>query len=145
MKKILWIEDYIYEIQFLLRPFEDEGYKIDHARSADEGYLKAKNWKQYSMIMIDIRLKKSDGISLPINEEINFLYGDNRGLDIIDWLLNVQKADIPIIILTIIHEKQLPRLYDQKNILYISKRGLLPRELKENVLSWIASLKRGEK
>jgi DNA-binding response OmpR family regulator len=132
--KVLWIEDDYYNYQSLFWPLEQKGVIIDHALSASEGYKKAKNWKDYDLIVVDIILPLTKD-SNPIDEEVHkWEKEDYLGIGLVKWLRNGIKVKSPIVILSVIDDPvenyNLQNLHIDDNL---SKRGLLPSTLTERI------------
>lgn len=131
--KILWIEDDFYAIKGLLRPLELEGFTVDVATSALEGYLKASQWEEYDLIVIDLILPTSDD-----NQEIPEIVKkwedeEYSGLGLAKWLKNDLKANCPLLMMSVVGASLKRNLLenDLKNVL--SKKNLLPSEVKTTI------------
>jgi len=134
-KKILWIEDDYYNYKSLFRPIELKGVIIDNALSAAEGFMKAKNWNEYSLIVADIILPLTKD-SIVIDEEVKKWEReeDFLGIGLVKWLRNDIKAKCPILILSVIDDPiQTYHLESLKIENSISKKGLLPSVLAETI------------
>jgi len=132
--KVLWIEDDYYNYQSLFRPLEQKGVIVDHALSASEGYKKAKKWKNYDLIVVDIILpltKDSDQID---DEVYKWEKEDYLGIGLVKWLREDLKAKCPVVILSVIDDPvenyNLHNLQIEDNL---SKRGLLPSTLADRI------------
>lgn len=136
-KKILWIDDDYYAIQGLFRPIERDGYKFDIAISALEGFHKAKKWKDYDLIVVDLILPTSQE-SVDVPDIVRAWEDDTRhayvGIGLARWLLSDVKAKCPVVILSVIQNPI--TTYGLGNIGltgYIRKSGLLPSSLKDEI------------
>jgi len=132
--KILWIEDDYYNYQSLFRPLEQKGVVVEHALSAAEGYKKARNWKNYDLIVVDIILPLTKD-SAPIAEEVlRWEKEEYLGIGLVKWLRNTIKVKCPIVILSVIDDPienyHLQELHIEDNV---AKRGLLPSRLTERI------------
>ena len=133
-KKILWIDDDYYHLRGIFRPLELAGIIIDPALSASEGYRKAKNWKDYNLIATDLILSLSKD-SNPISDEVKKWEKEKYlGIGLLKWLIIEQKAQCPIVILSVIDDPIATyNLQDLSIKDYISKRGLLPSMLAKKI------------
>jgi CheY-like chemotaxis protein len=137
-KKILWIEDDYFSIKSLFSSLEKVGYTIDAAQSALEGYRKLSRWRDYDLIVIDLILP------LTINDEsipdsiVSWKREKYAGVPLAKWLKGQIKDEKPLIILSVISENgttDTPESLGLTGYISISKRGLLPSELKEKILN----------
>jgi CheY-like chemotaxis protein len=146
-KKILWIDDDFYAIQGLLRPIQKEGYKVDVALSALDGYRKAQHWKDYDLIVVDLILPISQEETAPdivkswdSQEKYRFV-----GLGLINWLLKELQAKCPVMILSVVANPISTYGLEHLGLAgCIRKSGLLPLELKEELIKAINSPKKGD-
>jgi CheY-like chemotaxis protein len=135
-RKILWIEDDFYAIRGLIRPIEQQGIIVDVATSAFEGYIKASNWKNYDLIIADLILpiSNNEDDKLPAlvkSWEDKYEY---IGLGIIKWLMEDLKIKRPLIICSVVRDPISTFSLGNLGIAgYISKSGLLPSMLKDEV------------
>ena len=132
-KKILWIEDDYYAIKGLLRPLELDGFVIEVATSALEGYTKSQNWREYDLMVVDLILPLSDD-----NQDIpQVVRGwDNEeytGIGLAKWLKQEMKVQCPILMMSVVSSTSKYNLqeYGLNNIL--SKKNLLPSRVKSEV------------
>ncbi len=140
-KKILWIDDDYFAIQGLFRPLEKEGYKVDFALSALEGYQKAKKWEEYSLIVVDLILPISQEESAPEpvkswdnQEEYAYV-----GIGLAKWLLKDIKVTRPVVILSVVPDPISTYKLEGLGIAgYIRKSGLLPTNLREELIKIIS-------
>jgi DNA-binding response OmpR family regulator len=132
--KVLWIEDDYYNYQGLLRPLEKAGIKVEYALSALEGYKKARKWKDYALIVVDIILPLTKDAEAVPEEVAAWRSEKYPGVGLIKWLRGELKASCPVIILSVVDDPitnyQLESLGIDANI---SKRGVLPSELTEKI------------
>jgi CheY-like chemotaxis protein len=135
-KNILWIEDDYYSIKGLVRPLEMDGFEIDVATSAFEGYTKCQNWKDYDLIMVDMDLPLSDGVNEKIPEEIQSWEKEELiGINLSKWIAVRLQAKIPILILSIVNDPIKVYNLEKYGLKYcIDKSGLLPSKLKDEVM-----------
>lgn len=135
-RKILWIEDDFYAVRGLIQPIERQGIIVDVATSAFEGYTKASNWKNYDLIIADLILPISNHEddklpSLVKSWEDKYEY---IGLGIIKWLMEDLKIKRPLIICSVVRDPITTFSLGNLGIAgYISKSGLLPSKLKDEV------------
>ena len=134
-KKILWIEDESFMIKGLLRPMEKLGYSIDVAKTAQEGYRKAQNWKEYDLLIVDLIIPLShDENTLP--EEVKSWEKEPYiGVGLAKWLADILKVTNPILLLSVVNNPI--KTYDLGEFglkHYISKSGLLPSRLQSDIM-----------
>lgn len=134
-KKILWIEDDYYAIKGLVRPLEISGFHIDVATSAKDGYEKAIKWQEYDLLVVDVivPVSEDDGEVLPLIEawESN---GEYVGIGLTKWLVNELKVERPILLMSVVSDPiKRASLSEHPNLHSLSKKGLLPSKVKEEV------------
>jgi CheY-like chemotaxis protein len=140
-KKILWIEDDYYAIQGLFHPMEKEGFKLDVAVSALDGYRKAQKWKEYDLIVVDLILPVSQQqetapelVKSWEDEKIN----KHVGIGVVKWLVETLKVECPVIIMSVVPDPIAAfNLENLKISGYISKSGLLPTNLNEQLTGFL--------
>jgi CheY-like chemotaxis protein len=137
-KKILWIEDDYFQIQALLTPVEKLGFKVEYALTAADGLEKAKKWKDYSLIIVDIILPLRNP-NQKLSETLQ-AWGkeDYPGIGFVKWLLKDMQVKRPIIILSVFDN--LSEEYGLNNIgvaKIISKSGLLPSKLLQQLSEYL--------
>src|SRR5690349_9152940 len=97
-KRILWIEDDYYAIRSLVRPIEQEGFKVDAATSAADGYKKAARWRLYDLIIVDIILPISDDSGdVPMDAQ-TWLAEEYVGIGLLKSLKLDLKVRVPIVV-----------------------------------------------
>lgn len=135
--RILWIDDDYYAIQGLFRPIEKEGYKIDVALSALDGYRKAQKWQGYDLIVVDliIPISQEETAPEPVKSWDNQEDYGYVGIGLIKWLLSEIKPDCPIIILSVVPDPITAYGLEELGLAgYIRKSGLLPTNLKSELM-----------
>ncbi len=135
-KKILWIEDDFYTIRGLIRPIEQRGIVVDVATSAFEGYTKATNWKTYDLIIADLILPISNHENEKLPDIVRSWEDKYEyvGLGVIKWLMQDLKIRKPLIICSVVRDPISTFALGGLGITgYISKSGLLPSQLKDEV------------
>ena len=135
-QKILWIEDDYYNYQSLFRPLQLMGISLDYALSALEGYNKARKWRMYAAIVVDIILP----LKMEVGEMPEVVKAWEKeqypGIGLVKWLLAEEKVKIPVIILSVIDNPiQRYDLQDLGIADYIPKRGLLPSVVTQRILA----------
>jgi CheY-like chemotaxis protein len=136
-KRILWIEDDHFHLKYLMYKLEGDGYKIDIADSAYEGYQKAKQWDQYVAIVVDLILPMtSELVDEPIPSEVlRWEENEYLGAGLVKWLLQEQKVDIPVILLTVVNDPlQRYNLQDIGIDGYLKKSALRPSKVKQYIM-----------
>lgn len=138
-KKILWVEDDYFHIQALFRKFEKEGYVIDYALTALEGYQKiTKNPKGYAAIVVDLILPmKSPNEKIP--EAID-TWGREEypGVHLVRWLTTEVIVQCPVFILSVVPDPI--EKYGLNNLGIkeaIPKPGLGPTSLMEKMKKYL--------
>ncbi len=134
-KKILWVEDDYYAIKGLVRPLENYGFYVDVATSAKDGYKKAANWQEYDLLVVDaiVPASEDDGVVDPEVQKWEDS-GEYVGIGLTKWLVNEIKIQRPLLLMSVVADplKKFD-LCDQPNLYYLSKKGLLPSKVKEEV------------
>jgi CheY-like chemotaxis protein len=137
-KKILWIDDDYYAIQGLFRPIQKEGYLLDEAISALDGYHKAKNWEKYDLIVVDLILPISQEETAPqlVKNWDNEDEHKYVGIGLAKWLLRDVGAKCPVVLLSVVADPiSTYNLQDLGLAGCIRKSGLLPSKLMDDLLS----------
>lgn len=142
---VLWIEDDYYNYQGLFRPLQKAGMKVEYALSALEGYKKARNWKNYALIVVDIILpltKDADPVPAEVARWRNEPY---PGVGLVKWLKGELQAACPVVILSVVDDPitnyGLENLGIEANI---SKRAVLPSELAEKITAILNKPEKGQ-
>ena len=139
MKKcILWIEDDYFAINGLIRPLEHEGFTFDVATSAVEGFYKAQHWQAYDVILVDLILPLANGEE-DLPEKVRAWNNEPYvGIGLLKWLKAELQVQCPVLMLSVVRNP-IPKFHLEKLGLagYLPKRGLLPSQVKANVLKII--------
>lgn len=141
MKKILWIDDDYYAIQGLFRPLTQQGFVVQDARSALDGYKRALNWQEYDLIVVDliitIDIRQETIPQIVRNWEDEEEY-PQVGIGIAKWLINVLKVSCPVVILSIVPDPIKTYHLESLGLAgHIQKDGLLPTTLRDNIIEII--------
>lgn len=137
-KKILWIDDDFYAIQGLFRPLVQQGYTIQDARSALEGYRKALSWQEYDLIVVDLIItidERQETTPEIVRSWIDEEEYPQVGIGIVKWLLTDLKVTCPVVILSIVADPI--KTYQMEYLGLagsIQKDGLLPTTLRDQIL-----------
>ena len=134
-RKILWIEDDYYAIKGLVRPLENAHFKVDVAISAKDAYDYALKWRDYDLIVLDVIVSVTDDEEPVIPEIAKWANNDEYvGIAMARWLIQELKIECPILLMSVVNDpikrfglSGIPNLY------YLSKKGLLPSRVKEEV------------
>ena len=141
MKKcILWIEDDYFAINGLIRPLEREGFMFDVATSAVEGFYKAQQWQAYDVILVDLILPLADNDE-ELPEKVRAWNNEPYvGIGLLKWLKAELHVTCPVLMLSVVRDP-IPKFHleNLKLVGYLPKRGLLPSQVKANVLKIIES------
>mgnify|MGYP001293256579 CR=1 FL=1 len=139
MKKcILWIEDDYFAINGLIRPLEREGFTFDVATSAVEGFYKAQQWQAYDVILVDLILPLADNDE-ELPETVRAWNNEPYvGIGLLKWLKAELHVTCPVLMLSVVRDP-IPKFHleNLKLVGYLPKRGLLPSQVKTNVLKII--------
>ena len=139
-KKILWIDDDYFHIQPLFYQVEQQGFKIDYALTAAEGYEKAKNWKNYRLIVVDIILQLQNPNQKTPEIVKSWASEAYPGIGVVKWLLRDHQVKCPVIILSVIDD--LLDRYELQDIgvaKVISKTSLGPTLLFQELSEYLKS------
>lgn len=140
MNKILWVDDDYFHIQSLLRQVEKKGYKIDYALNAADGFVKAKNWKEYKIIIVDIILPLSNHNEKLSDTVKSWELEDYPGVGFLKWLLLELKVKIPVVVLSVIED--LLDKYELQGLgvaEVITKTGQGPSQIAERLNQYLKS------
>lgn len=138
-KKILWIDDDYYSIQFLFRPIKKAGFQIVPATSALDGYRMALDGTKYDLIVVDMILPISEEeASIPEIVESWKRNGEKEhvGVGLTKWLIKTLKVACPVVILSVVQDPVSTYNLEDLNVAgYVHKGGLLPTRLKEELFT----------
>jgi CheY-like chemotaxis protein len=141
-KKILWIDDDFFAIQGLFRPLIKQGYTVQEANSALDGYRKALSWQEYDLIVVDLIITVD--AKQETTPEIVKKWDDEEeypqvGIGIIKWLLGELKVTCPVAILSIVSDPIKTYHLEALGLAgSIRKDGLLPTDLKDQIQKILA-------
>jgi CheY-like chemotaxis protein len=100
--QMLWVDDDIFEIEYLLYPLEKDGYKIEKIRYLPEAYEKLKLNSNYDLIVLDLIMPPTDCYGeIPewlVQEHPN---GAN-GIKLLIQMREELKIQIPVLILSVV-------------------------------------------
>jgi CheY-like chemotaxis protein len=134
-KRLLWIEDDYYAIKGLVRPLELNDFTVDVATSAKDGHKLAQNWQEYDLLVVDVivPVSEDDGNVLPEIQKWEDS-GEYVGIGLTKWLITELKVERPILLMSVVTDP-IKRfgLTDMPNLYYLSKKGLLPSKVKDEV------------
>jgi CheY-like chemotaxis protein len=147
-KRILWIEDDYFAIGGLMRPLKKAGYEIDAATSAEEAYRKILDSPvSYDLIVVDLILPASDKESNDQDAQLPLVvhsWKDEKyyGIGLIRWLIEVEKIECPVLMLSVVRDPIKAYGLEHLGIAgYLSKTGLLPSWVTDQVLKLLPSTK----
>ncbi len=137
-KRILWIEDDYFAIKGLVRPLERDGFTFDVATSAVEGFYKAQHWQAYDVILVDLILPLANSDE-DLPEKVRSWNNEHYiGLGLLKWLKTELQVACPILMLSVVRNPVSKfKLENLRLAGYLPKRGLLPSQVKANVLKII--------
>jgi DNA-binding NarL/FixJ family response regulator len=138
--KILWVEDESYMIQGLFKPLLKMNINIVVAKCAIEAYHMSMDWKSYDMIIVDLIIPLRDDEELMPNIVKDWEIEPYIGIGLAKWLSTELKVECPILLLSVI-DNPIKSFELSKFGLkyYLSKSGLLPSRVKEEILSILES------
>lgn len=134
MKKLLWVEDDYYAIKGLIRPLQLEGYEVDVATSALEGYRKAQAPAQYDIIVVDLILPISEnGEELPPVVR-SWEEEEYTGIGLAKWLKLDLKVSCPVLMMSVVSDVISRFNLKEVGLTHtLSKKGLLPSRVKAEI------------
>lgn len=134
-RKILWVEDDYYAIKGLVRPLENANFKIQVATSAKEAYDYVMKWQDYDLIVLDVIVSVTDDEEPVIPEIEQWANTDEYvGIAMARWLLQDLKIERPILLMSVVNDPvNRFGLTGTPNLYYLSKKGLLPSRVKDEV------------
>ena len=104
MDKILWIDDDYFHIQSLLHQAEKRGYIVEYALNAADGYAKAKKWKDYKIMIVDIILPLHDHNEQLTDTVKSWESEKYPGIGFLKWLLLDLRVKCPVIVLSVVQD-----------------------------------------
>lgn len=138
-KRILWIDDDYDIIQSMFYYVKKNGFKIDFAVSAHEGYIRLLNWQRYDMVVVDLILPISNQQdSVPVVVQNWKTNGENGhvGINLIKWMILEQKIQCPVVIFSIVPNPVAVYGIENLNIAgQIQKESLTPMDLKDQIFN----------
>ena len=103
-KKILWVEDDYYHIQFLFHYLEKEGAVITPALSACDAYQIINKGTKFDLMVIDIILPISSSLE-KLPEAVNEWKAEKYpGIGLVKWLKAIRNVDCPVVVLSVIDD-----------------------------------------
>ena len=142
-KKILWIEDDYFHIAGLVEPLVEDKYTVEAARSLKEAELKLQNWKNYSLVVLDLIIPYSESYMLdPRKNESPFIFENwtdadlaRNGMEIFIYMKEKIEINIPVLVLSVVRNRDIVnRLISLGAVKYIDKTSITPNELKREIL-----------
>lgn len=139
--RILWIEDDYHAIKGLMRQIEKAKFVVDSATCAIDGYEKAQLWQDYDLIVVDLILPLTNGhADEPPQVVKSWKEEPHVGIGILKWLRQVVKVACPVVLLSVVQNPvAVYHLESVKPDLYLPKHGLLPADVKEQLLSLLGT------
>ncbi len=130
-KRILWIEDDAYALGGLFLPLEKQGYQVERALSALDGYNRLKNWQVYDLIVVDMILALyTEDADIP--ETVKAWTKESYiGVGIVKYLVHELKVTCPVMILSIVAQGDLG--IGAAKVRVLSKIGITPEVVKEEI------------
>lgn len=109
--QILWVDDDIYEIEYLLYPLEKEGYKIEKFAYLPEAYNALVGNRRFDLIVLDLLMPLTDRFGdIPdwLNKEAS---NGANGIKLLIEIREKLNLQIPVLILSVV-----PDAIDEMNI-----------------------------
>jgi CheY-like chemotaxis protein len=138
-KRILWIDDDFEAIKGLMKPLVNDGFQIDPATTALQAYEMAKQWREYDLIVVDLIFPISDA-QTEIAEMPSLVKAWDKGeetpvgIGFSKWVLAELKVKCPVLIMSVVNNPlEKHNLSQYKSLHAIQKRGLLPKELRDEI------------
>jgi CheY-like chemotaxis protein len=133
--KILWVDEDYYALKGIIRPLSSLEYEIMVAESFEEAKAILDKEGDFSLILLDLILPYA--LTYSKGEKIN---DDNLkpwklGEELFYYIRAEKHYTGPILLLTIVNQSNIAELMKVEQTYYIHKRGLLPQDLKNKVLS----------
>lgn len=103
MTRILWVDDDVYDIQYLLHKVESAGVAIDKYMHLPEAYENlAKASDQYDLVVIDLLMPRTNKHGeIPQWLSVDAPQGAN-GINFLRLMRNELDVDIPVLVLSIV-------------------------------------------
>jgi len=137
MKKLLWIEDESFMIRSLFRPLERDGIDVEIATSAAKGFYRCQKWQQYDAIVLDLIIPISDKPEKIPSIVMQWEKEMYVGIGLAKWLLVEAKVRCPVVVLSINRPSDDDNLINLGLAGYISKNGLLPSQLRKQIMQFL--------
>lgn len=100
--RILWVDDDINEIKYLLYPLEKEGYKIDKYAYLPEAYLALVSNRNYDLIVLDLLMPQNDRFG-DIPEWLLSKHPNGaNGINLLILIREKLKLQLPVLILSVV-------------------------------------------
>lgn len=109
--QILWIDDDVYEIEYLLYPLEKEGYKIEKFSHLPEAYNALVRSKKFDLIVLDLLMPPTDRFG-DVPDWLNSEHPNGaNGIKLLIQIRDKLNLQIPVLILSVV-----PDAIDEMNI-----------------------------
>ena len=121
---ILWVDDDIYEIEYLLYPLEKEGYKIEKFAHLPEAYQALVKSRGFDLIVLDLLMPPTDHFG-DIPEWLNKEHSNGaNGIKLLIQIRENLNIQIPVLILSVvpdaIEEMNIGSKYDPLDFIHKS-------------------------
>ena len=103
-KKVLWVEDDYYHIQFLFQHLAKEGMTVTPALSAFDAYQAIEHGAKFDLMIVDIILPISSTLEKLPTAMAKWEDEKYPGVALIKWLKTEKKVKCPVVILSVIDE-----------------------------------------
>ena len=126
MAKILWIEDQYDLLKGMLRPLSKGGHTVEYAVNAYDGWVKAKNWKHYALIVVDLILPLSDSPERLPAEIAHWKDEKYPGIGLLKWLLGTVDETCKVVVITVVPDDLSRYGVDRARVVELAKQDLRP-------------------
>jgi CheY-like chemotaxis protein len=123
-RQILWVDDDVHEIEYLLYPLQKEGYKIEKFDHLPEAYQALIGNKNYELIVLDLLMPPTDRFGeIPEWLDQEHPNGAN-GIKLLVHIRENLHIQIPVLILSVvpdaIEEMNIGNKYDPLDFIHKS-------------------------
>lgn len=135
MASILWIEDETNKIGGLVRPLQQDGHDIFIAEDEEDALNKIKTISKIDLIILDLIIPEGGKHWKKDIEEY-------VGLNLLRQLIDIEKINIPIIVLSVVDDEEALEKVREMGITKILRKGsYLPSTLRKEVYEVLGIIK----
>jgi CheY-like chemotaxis protein len=125
-KTIVWADDDIGIIRSTIRPLTNAGYRFVELRSVKEALNKIELIRKADLLLFDMILP-------PGEENSNLELSRYPGLDLLEVLFNKYQIEMPVVVLTVVTNKEIYKRLKALNVVDIINKPVRPSILKEKI------------